>query len=271
MISSSGSCLEHGGRVRGRNGVFKVESTALPDRPHNSGFDAGPRHPDTTLVGRLTRWVRRVCPASGGPKPRVAKGSTTGHSHGMKEALRVGRNAPCPCGSGGKFKHCCAGKASLPPVATRSPVRYGVMAVATVGLAMILGKTIFAPSASERTGGASPGNPSGLSQQGLASIPGARANGLTAQPPGPPPPGKVWSPEHGHWHDIETTAAGGQVSSATVGLTPQPPGPAPEGKVWSPEHGHWHDVPTAAPAIPVGSELLNTVVPAPLDPKPQLP
>jgi hypothetical protein len=22
---------------------------------------------------------------------------------------------------------------------------------------------------------------------------------------------------------------------------PQPPGPAPEGKVWSPEHGHWHD------------------------------
>jgi hypothetical protein len=22
---------------------------------------------------------------------------------------------------------------------------------------------------------------------------------------------------------------------------PQPPGPVPPGKVWSPEHGHWHD------------------------------
>ncbi len=30
--------------------------------------------------------------------------------------------------------------------------------------------------------------------------------------------------------------------SAPAG-TPQPPGPAPEGKVWSPEHGHWHDAP----------------------------
>jgi len=33
-----------------------------------------------------------------------------------------------------------------------------------------------------------------------------------AQPPGDAPPGKVWSPEHGHWHD------------APVALTP--PGPA---------------------------------------------
>jgi hypothetical protein len=24
-----------------------------------------------------------------------------------------------------------------------------------------------------------------------------------APPPGPAPPGKVWSPEHGHWHDID--------------------------------------------------------------------
>jgi len=23
---------------------------------------------------------------------------------------RVGRNDPCPCGSGGKFKHCCIGQ-----------------------------------------------------------------------------------------------------------------------------------------------------------------
>jgi uncharacterized protein len=25
------------------------------------------------------------------------------------DAAKVGRNEPCPCGSGKKFKHCCAG------------------------------------------------------------------------------------------------------------------------------------------------------------------
>lgn len=29
----------------------------------------------------------------------------------------------------------------------------------------------------------------------------AGGGGAAAQPPGPPPPGKVWSAEHGHWHD----------------------------------------------------------------------
>lgn len=44
------------------------------------------------------------------------------------------------------------------------------------------------------------------------------------------PPGKVWSSEHGHWHDA-----------------PGPPREAPPGKVWSEEHGHWHDA-EGAPA-----------------------
>jgi hypothetical protein len=66
-----------------------------------------------------------------------------------------------------------------------------------------------------------------------------QAQGRIQQPPGPAPEGKVWSPEHGHWHD-----APGTTPASTPGqLTPQPPGPAPEGKVWVPEHGHWHDAP----------------------------
>lgn len=37
------------------------------------------------------------------------------------------------------------------------------------------------------------------------------------------------------------------IQNATT-LTPQPPGEAPPGKVWSPEHGHWHDItPGATP------------------------
>jgi hypothetical protein len=61
------------------------------------------------------------------------------------------------------------------------------------------------------------------------------------QPPGPVPEGKVWSEEHGHWHNVLATPASGDARAPVA----QPPGPAPEGKVWSEEHGHWHNVPGA--------------------------
>lgn len=87
--------------------------------------------------------------------------------------------------------------------------------------------------------------------------------------PGVAPPGKVWSPEHGHWHDAgaaqgglsatstqspikieqSTGPAGPTGSTAPITVSvPKPPGEAPPGKVWSPEHGHWHDAAPAAPA-----------------------
>jgi hypothetical protein len=47
---------------------------------------------------------------------------------------------------------------------------------------------------------------------------------------------------------------------------PQPPGEAPPGKVWSVEHGHWHDAPVAlttpAPA-PATATPAATTTPAP--------
>ena len=58
--------------------------------------------------------------------------------------------------------------------------------------------------------------------------------------PGNTPPGKVWSPEHGHWHDAPAMSTP-IVPQSSTGPTSEPPGPAPPGKVWSPEHGHWHD------------------------------
>ena len=83
------------------------------------------------------------------------------------------------------------------------------------------------------------------------------------QPPGEAPPGKVWSPEHGHWHDApEATTAPATPPADTppatqqAGGIPQPEGPVPAGKVWSPEHGHWHDVAQQQqqqPAPPTGS------------------
>lgn len=115
-------------------------------------------------------------------------------------------------------------------------------------------------------------------------VSGARldpATGLYPKPPGPTPPGKVWSPQHGHWHNAPgttqssgtraapasapptappTTGSGtkaprsaasapaGPAPDPTTGLYPQPPGLPPPGKVWSAAHGHWHDAgPTPAP------------------------
>ena len=40
----------------------------------------------------------------------------------------------------------------------------------------------------------------------------------TAQPPGQAPPGKVWSAEHGHWHDLP----GAQPSSVSIPATVTP-------------------------------------------------
>lgn len=57
------------------------------------------------------------------------------------------------------------------------------------------------------------------------------------------PPGKVWSAEHGHWHDAPAGSVDGVTPLSGQGaVLSQPPGPAPPGKAWSAEHGHWHDI-----------------------------
>ena len=155
--------------------------------------------------------------------------------------MRVGRNEPCPCGSGKKYKVCCEGKQSR----GASP---GLIALlVAIGIVAALGVV-----ASMRQ------------DDKPASVPAptAASNTPRKQPPGPVPAGKVWSEEHGHWHDAKPAAGQspirisptatvpgttpGATPNARVPFTPkpQPPGPAPAGKVWSPEHGHWHDAKT---------------------------
>lgn len=81
--------------------------------------------------------------------------------------MSASRNEPCPCGSGRKYKHCCAGKT---PWHKQPALTGGLVAV------IVLVGLLIAGMALTRQDGA-------------------------AGPPGPAPPGKVWSPEHGHWHD----------------------------------------------------------------------
>jgi hypothetical protein len=77
-------------------------------------------------------------------------------------ATAVGRNAPCPCGSGKKYKRCCA----LKPRDTIS--LRGWLVVSVIGLMLLTGAVVALTSLDklgERTG-----------------------------------PNRVWSEEHGHWH-----------------------------------------------------------------------
>ena len=78
----------------------------------------------------------------------------------------AGRNTPCPCGSGKKYKHCCALKESR--ARSQRSLWTGVL-VALV----LLGGLFLAGVAFTSDDGGSDGGSSG----------------------------RVWSEEHGHWHD----------------------------------------------------------------------
>ena len=48
----------------------------------------------------------------------------------------IGRNAPCPCGSGKKYKRCCALKANQPSISAR-------IAASLIGLVLLAGALFF--------------------------------------------------------------------------------------------------------------------------------
>ena len=80
----------------------------------------------------------------------------------MATTNKVGRNEPCPCGSGKKFKACCVRKSGGP-----SNVQWLIVAAVVVVLALALASS-FRPS-----------------EDAEASI---------------CPPGQIWSQAHSHCH-----------------------------------------------------------------------
>jgi SEC-C motif len=167
--------------------------------------------------------------------------------------MRVGRNESCPCGSGKKYKHCCEGTESSRGMSKGLMfLLCAIGAIAAAGLVPMIIDRTGKPAASR----AATPQPAAIPQQ------------PQPQPPGQPPPGKVWSAEHGHWHDaaaptpapgapspirIEQSSGPAQPTGNTAPISvsrPQPPGEVPPGKVWSTEHGHWHDAAPAAGTPP---------------------
>mgnify|MGYP002338698894 CR=1 FL=1 len=75
-----------------------------------------------------------------------------------------GRNDPCPCGSGHKYKHCCQNQSPWYKSKTLMGIGLGVLVLAGV---LLMGMI--------------------LSNQGGSNAPEC-------------PPGQVWSEAHGHCH-----------------------------------------------------------------------
>ena len=74
----------------------------------------------------------------------------------------IGRNAPCPCGSGKKYKQCCALKSQKTTLGSR-------IVFSVVGLMLLTGAVYMLMSLDD------------LDNESLR-------------------PARVWSEEHQHWH-----------------------------------------------------------------------
>ena len=134
----------------------------------------------------------------------------------MKKELR--RNDSCHCGSGAKYKNCHAKSESNKPV----PLLFGVVV-------LIVAFLFFTDNPA-----------SGSKNQNISKpfIPQKTGKNKLERNA---PPGKVWSSEHGHWHDSNNPHHSFAIDSKLNGNALQNQVEAPPGKVWSPEHGHWHD------------------------------
>lgn len=71
-------------------------------------------HSEATFIELRDRWLAQMAPAQGSVEPSSPEPSVTPPSPPPavegSVGQRVGRNDPCPCGSGKKFKKCCLRK-----------------------------------------------------------------------------------------------------------------------------------------------------------------
>lgn len=154
------------------------------------------------------------------------------------------RNEPCHCGSAEKYKNCCEAKDLR-----RSGGLTQIILIALIPLALgaVVWNLIHGDDEDAPVEAAVSTNAPLASTQPLSNPMGVPGS---PQPEGPVPPGKVWSTDHGHWHDaapvqIESSGVSDGLS-ATLGQASPAETPAdgevgPDGRIWSSAHNHWHD------------------------------
>jgi hypothetical protein len=177
----------------------------------------------------------------------------------------VPRNAPCPCGSGKKYKHCCIDKPGQQPGASAGK-RTGLIVAAVV----VAGIGLFALTQTRRQPAAVPAAPTTApAPAGNFQVPlsGAPAPAGPAGPAATPKPyeydavnNRHWDPNHGHWHDGPPPAN----AAAAPATTPKPyEYDAANNRHWDPNHGHWHSGPPPEQSAPVESTTEESTAVAP--------
>ncbi len=115
--------------------------------------------------------------------------------------MKVGRNDPCSCGSGKKYKHCCLRKKSEQRERVQNSLVRGLfLAAIPLALVGIAAAVIAAYRGNSSTG---EGPPRVWSAE--------HGHWHVLNPDGTETeyrPGLVWSPEHGHWHEAEPIEEG---------------------------------------------------------------
>ena len=115
--------------------------------------------------------------------------------------MKVGRNDPCPCGSGKKHKHCCAARAQRRADA-RDSLAKGVFYILAPLAAVVAGAVVVSTLFGDTVG-----------DDGLPRIWSAKhGHWHVVLPDGSETelkPGMVWDPEHGHFHQ-----GGSEIDSA---------------------------------------------------------
>lgn len=190
------------------------------------------------------------------------------------------RNERCPCGSGQKYKKCCEAKEtrsrSFP--AGLALLVGAIVVIAGVGFVpSLIGKSeerkasSSAPAPAQAAAAAPlPANPnSPFSGNAPAPEQAATPSASGSEAPSAAPPGKVWSAEHGHWHDAVAPSNPVQIQAEQIGGQPAAQRVPPEpGMVWSEEHNHWHKAPAASTAV---ARDAATGAPIGTDPAPAAP
>lgn len=148
----------------------------------------------------------------------------------------VARNDLCPCGSGRKYKNCCAGKLRI------RGLKFGVTTWVFLGLGAAAVVVVIMSRTSDRVAPrADPMAPTSAS--GPPSEPWAYDSVAK----------RHYDPGHGHWHDgpPPPPAARGLATPTAPATAAPPPDSTPPpwtfdpagNRHWDPIHGHWHPGP----------------------------